>query len=348
MQPNSNKNQTVTVRDPVGGGQWQNSTAVARFFRTRLRLTQLRMLVAVSDHGQLKKVAAALNITPPAVSKQIAEIEDALQNAVTTRVGNHIEFTVLGELLAKRSREILAQIEQLRVEVADLCAGGAASLGLGISPTVGTLFSACLVKAAKDEIPSVAIKIYSQRFELLAPMLKSGAVDLVIAREIAHQLSNNFSHLKLMDDPIVVVCAAKFELERSRTEWSDIKGLSWIVPSAEAKTLLIHLTSLLQKHGVEVPKDSIESSSITTTIDLLQAHPFVTVLPLSCAEPYIRTKVLAVLPVSTEGMLETIYAVWRNGCSDHVVQMLTRAALRSAQEKLADRQLNSVEPTPEG
>ncbi len=90
------------------------SSAVDNFFRSRLRLSQLRMLVAVADLGQFKKVAGALNISPPAVSKQIAEIEEALRQPIVSRVGNHIEFTALGHLLSMRARELLEQIDRTR------------------------------------------------------------------------------------------------------------------------------------------------------------------------------------------------------------------------------------------
>ena len=49
---------------------------IDRFFANRLRLSHIRVLVAVGDSGQLKKVAEIMNVTPAAVSKQIREIEE--------------------------------------------------------------------------------------------------------------------------------------------------------------------------------------------------------------------------------------------------------------------------------
>ena len=45
---------------------------------SRLKLRHLRVLVAISRHGSLTAAAGALNMSQPAVSKWLADIESAL------------------------------------------------------------------------------------------------------------------------------------------------------------------------------------------------------------------------------------------------------------------------------
>lgn len=329
MSPHAHNRQvnSQSARDTVHIGWPGRKAEIDTFFRNRLRLSQLRLLVALSDVGQVKKVAAMLNISSPAVSKQIAEIENSLGSPLVVRVGNHVEFTALGNLMATRSRELLQHLEKTHAEVNDLCSGMTGSVGIGVVHSVGTIFLPHLVKSLKAHAPGVAMRIYEFRFEHLAPLLKSGVVDFVLARETAHPLSDGFSELALMSDPVVIVCGSE---HRARwpvaLEWSDLRGTPWIMPMADAKPLVTHLYALLQKNGLTLPPDSIESSSTTTVVGLLQIYPFVAAMPLSYAQAFVRSNRVSVLPLSTQGILGTINAVWRKDSTDPIVTLLVEAA----------------------
>src|SRR6185437_3010689 len=89
---------------------------IERFFQAGLKLSHLRLLTMFDSLGQIRLVAEKLNVTQPAVSKQLAELEAGLGVPVLTRVGNRLFFTPVGETLMKRGREVFHQLEQARFE----------------------------------------------------------------------------------------------------------------------------------------------------------------------------------------------------------------------------------------
>ncbi|RYG56216.1 LysR family transcriptional regulator, partial [bacterium] len=158
------------------------TVAIDRFFSSRIRISQIRMLVAIDDLKQLKKVAQLMNVTPPAISKQLAEIEDALGQKVLQRVGSRLEFTEVGAVLARHARTIIEQLARTRMEVDQLCAGVASKVGLGAVPTVAPFFLPALVNELKQRSPGSEIKLKEAQFDRLAPLLDDKTLDVVLAR----------------------------------------------------------------------------------------------------------------------------------------------------------------------
>ncbi|MFM0091817.1 LysR family transcriptional regulator [Paraburkholderia sediminicola] len=90
---------------------------IERFFQAGLKLSHLRLLTLFDSLGQIRLVAEKLNVTQPAISKQLAELEAGLGVSVMTRVGNRLQLTAVGETLTRRAREVFHQLEQARYEV---------------------------------------------------------------------------------------------------------------------------------------------------------------------------------------------------------------------------------------
>lgn len=51
----------------------------------RIRLTQLRLLVAISEHGSLARAALNLHVTQPAATKTLRQLEEAVGEQLVSR-----------------------------------------------------------------------------------------------------------------------------------------------------------------------------------------------------------------------------------------------------------------------
>jgi len=311
--------------DSVAADSLKRSALIERFFNSRLRLSQLRMLVSIAGMGQLKRVADALSVTPSAISKQVAEIEESLQVSIMTRVGNRIEFTPVGAVLARRAQELLAQLERTRIEVDELCSGVAGSVGLGVVPTVAPLFLPAMMLMLKNRAPNASIRIYEHHFDRLAPMLEEGTIDIALARETTHPLSSGFLEQLVMTDPLAIVCMSQHRLAQKRhLKWKDLEGVPWVLPTRGSSTYM-HLQSLILRNGLTIPAGSIESNSLGATAGLLQAYPFVSLLSLAYVRTNVQANGLTVLALSTEGMQSEIKTVWRRDNENPIITILSEA-----------------------
>src|SRR6266567_2622172 len=85
--------------------------------RRRLKLRDVDILLTVTQMGSMGKAAIALNMSQPAVSTAIAQLEEALGVRLLDRSRQGVEPTPYGRALIKRG---VAMFDELRQGVQDI------------------------------------------------------------------------------------------------------------------------------------------------------------------------------------------------------------------------------------
>jgi len=300
------------------------SDAIERFFRTRLRMSQIRLIAAIDDLKQLRRVASLLNVTPPAISKQIAEMEGDLQEKILRRVGNRVEFTPTGTLLARHARQVLDQIERTRIELIELLAGAAEQIGIGAVPTVAPFFLPALVRDLRARFPGTTIRLREGRFAELAPLLADGTLDIILARDTEHRLSPRFEQRVIMKDPLAIVCGPGHALATRRSvQWRDADGLPWILPIQGSSTAIL-LERIFHAQGIRPGSGSVESIALSVNTSLLGTNSMLGVMPTAYVRDYVKAGDISVLPLSTAAAQDEIKVVWRLDDTGPATDLLLR------------------------
>src|SRR6185503_14247735 len=86
----------------------------------RLKLRDLRVLMAVAQSGSMGKTAAELAMSQPAVSKAIAEMEHALGVQLLNRTAQGVEPTLYGRALQKWATVVFDDLRQAVKEIQHL------------------------------------------------------------------------------------------------------------------------------------------------------------------------------------------------------------------------------------
>jgi DNA-binding transcriptional LysR family regulator len=109
----------------------------------KLKFYQLVVFDQVLQSGSLVRAAQALNLTQPAVTKIIHELESYFDAPLLIRGNRGVTATELGELVVRRAKSLLAELRSLTDEV------NAFQEGTSGHVMVGTLISAFYVVAAQ-------------------------------------------------------------------------------------------------------------------------------------------------------------------------------------------------------
>ncbi|HEY4296011.1 MAG TPA: LysR family transcriptional regulator, partial [Paraburkholderia sp.] len=227
--------------------------AIDRFFRSGLKLPHLRILVSLADLGQVTRVAAAFHVTQPAISKQIGEIEEALGVPVARRVGNAVELTGIGHVMAARGREILRHIELARRDVSALTTGTAGHVRLGAVATIPQPIVAHAVELFMRRAPSATLSFVEATLDKLVKMLDEGELDLALGR---NRIADNQGLLKqqtLHREPFVFVVGASHPLGKidQPVSWDDLRPARWITP-LRGSPAFATLADTLAGHGISL------------------------------------------------------------------------------------------------
>jgi DNA-binding transcriptional LysR family regulator len=88
-----------------------------------LDLKSLRLLVAVCDHSNIRAAAEQEHIEPSAISKRIAQLEDALGTPLLVRGRRGVQPTPAGLALLEHARNMLFSASRIEAEVASFNRG---------------------------------------------------------------------------------------------------------------------------------------------------------------------------------------------------------------------------------
>ncbi|MEV8314178.1 LysR family transcriptional regulator [Streptomyces sp. NPDC059900] len=144
---------------------------------------RLHILRAVADHRTVTAAAAALYLTPSAVSQQLTALEQETGHRLVERGARGVRLTPAGEILLSHTNAVLAQLERAEAELAAYSSGEAgtvtvASFATGIALVVGPAL-ARLSSAA----PGIRVRVQDAEGDASLPMVLDRQVDVAVAVE---------------------------------------------------------------------------------------------------------------------------------------------------------------------
>jgi DNA-binding transcriptional LysR family regulator len=100
-------------------------------------LRVLRTFVAVAEQRHFARAASLCNLSQPAVSHQIALLEEEIGARVLNRASRHVSLTVAGEVLLEEARRILAAVDRAHERMQEVVRGAIGRIRLGATATPG-------------------------------------------------------------------------------------------------------------------------------------------------------------------------------------------------------------------
>lgn len=260
---------------------------------TRLKLRQLRLLIAVGQQGSIQNAAQDLGISQPAATKMIQDLELDFEVKLFERTNRGVVPTVFGATLIRHGKLIFAQVSNAAQELDDLNEGNSGRV------VVGTLLAAspALLPAAIETLlkdrPKVAIKIVEGTNEVLMPALLSGEIDMVVGRLPSRRHRAKIVQEKFFDERVLAIVGPQHPLTKARSvTFEQLTPFGWILPPVET-TLRRQTDQYFVKQDQFVPSVAIESVSYLANRSLLRSHDFVGLMPAHVASLDIDRGLLA-------------------------------------------------------
>ncbi|WP_326504735.1 LysR substrate-binding domain-containing protein [Noviherbaspirillum album] len=283
---------------------------IERYIRRSMKIRHLHLLVELAVRKSIGDTATAINVTQPAVSKMLSEIEEGIGLPLFERVGRVLIPTVYGQCLIRHAREILASVQFVSEELRSLSGGVVGKVVIGMMSVAAPVLIPQMVGLLKQSWPGINLSLREGSMEEHLSDLRVGKLDLVVGRLLKEFSSDDLHEEVLLDDPVVLVVASNHPLAyREEVEWHELNGLPWILPP-EGAPMRLRLESLLATHNVSSPNNVVESISLLANLSLLQAYPVLGLYPQSLARQHETSGLLRVLPLSLGQVLTPVGMVW--------------------------------------
>lgn len=144
---------------------------------------RLHILRAVADHRTVTAAAAALYLTPSAVSQQLAALEQETGHRLVERGAKGVRLTPAGEILLSHTNAVLAQLERAEAELAAYSSGAAGTVTVASFATGIALVVAPAVARLAGTAPGIRIRVQDAEGDASLPMVLDRQVDIAVAVE---------------------------------------------------------------------------------------------------------------------------------------------------------------------
>ncbi|MER7756567.1 LysR family transcriptional regulator [Kitasatospora sp. NPDC097643] len=294
---------------------------------------RLRTLRAVADHRTVTAAAAALYLTPSAVSQQLAALEQETGHHLLAREGRGVRLTAAGEILLGHADAVLAQLERAEADLAAYSAGVSGEVTVASFATGIALVLAPAIGLLAERAPGVRLKVQDAEGDASLPMVLDGRADLAVAveyRGAPRADDARLTRVPLYAEPFEAVLPLGHPLaaDEGPLAVADLAGEPWIGPYPGNPCHDVVL--LACEHAGFQPRLVHSSDDFRAVVALASAGAGVALVPRSALRGADLGQV-AVRPVDSELATRRVFAAVRAGADGHplirpVLDVLAEAA----------------------
>ncbi len=301
-----------------------------------MQLRHLRYFVRIVEAGSFSRAAALVHVAQPALSQQIAELEDKLGVTLLQRSARGVRPTAAGEVLYKEASSILRQVEQLPGIVRSSGGDIQGTVGLGMSSTLAASFAGPIIETCRTALPKVVLKFSSLDSESLKGRIDAHTLDLAVVFE--DEFVPRFSRKPIFRQRLYYVARGEARRNGAPMSLDDLARVPLVLPGLPNVTRSV-VDRAFARAGLQ-PNIVVEADVLSSVLAAVGQGIGGTVLPrgdLSELSPdAMATPINADPPIAL-----TASTIWSSDFP------LTRAgeAVRSVVTELLDRQLRDV-PAP--
>lgn len=247
---------------------------------------QIERFVDVVKSGSLSRTAKRLNISQPALSKSLRQLEERLATRLLHRTPRGVHPTELGEAFYHRALNIAADFRRAHEDLENLKGSAIGDIALGVTPGPGILDGVIptVVTRVTKSRPKLKLTVRSGTVSELLPALKRGELDLLFtvlderidAREVKTQL--------IFQDHFVIIVRAKHPLLASKAiTLSELLVYRWVLLQ-DALPLWRGIEDCGRNLKIQAPFAPIESNSVVFVRAMVGQTDYIGLLPRYAAE----------------------------------------------------------------
>ena len=195
-------------------------------------MRQLRYFVQIVESGSLAKASRQLYVAQPALSQQVAKLEDEVGKALFVRSSKGVTPTDNGQALYHHAKFMLRQLEQALSIARQEPSEVRGMVTVGLAPTTLAAVGLPLVRHVRDKYPGIFLNVVEGMSGHLEQMTRLAQLDLAI---LFRQTAASEMDLEpLLEEDLFVMFPAREELlppERKSLSPAEVARLPLILPT---------------------------------------------------------------------------------------------------------------------
>lgn len=263
----------------------------------RLKVRHIQAFVEIARQKSLKRAAEILNLTQPAISKTLKELEEITGVTLLERSRRGVVMTIEGDVFLRYATSGLTALGQAMSSVSAISKGEQGTVSIGALPSVAARLLPLAVQLFTRLAPDTTPRIEDGPHGYLVDRLRIGKLDFVIGRLGKPDTMKGISFTQLYVEDVVVVCAPGHPLSDTNT-LAKISTYPVIYPPEDSAIRPL-VDRMLIANGVSDFPKRVESVSATFGRGLTLASDALWIISTGVVAADIASGRLIALPIKT-------------------------------------------------
>lgn len=243
-----------------------------------MKLSQLRDVLAVAEHGSLRAAGRHLDVAQPAITRSIREIEQELGAALFERHAKGVRLTEIGSAFLRRASAVQSELRRAREEIEQLKGRGTGGVSVALSTASSLSLMPAAVTAFRKRYPNAVLKIAESFFQPVEAELLSGNIDFYVGPLDMAAASPQFTVEKLFDNRRLVLVRRGHPLSSARS-LHELTAADWVRPALSERGTDGDFDLMFREHGLEMPNVVLHARSALITLLAVANSDLLTILP---------------------------------------------------------------------
>ena len=255
----------------------------------RLRFRHLQLMVEIDRTGSLNRASEVLNLTQPALSKSLKDMEEALGFTLFSRTTRGLEKTVQGAIVIEGARLILEELRHLHHEASISRHGDlAAVLRLGAPVYLTASLVPRIIARLIKQDPPVIVQLSENQVPQLFDQLVHGKLDALVTvynpDVLANMRNQDLCFEKIAEEQYEVIAPLGHPMtEHKRVSWEQLLSFPWVL-TRKPSLARVFIEDCFLQFGLMPPSPVCVTENPLTNVHLVAQGAGLSMVPGSLLE----------------------------------------------------------------
>lgn len=260
-----------------------------------LKYKHLVLLETLARTNNMHLTAEQMNLSQPAVSKMLKEIESLLGFAVFERLSRSMPVTALGQYVIQYAQRVLNDAKHFVEDIEMMRLGGHGFLKIGgIFAATAVVIPNSIIEI-KEKWPLLSIDVVEQTSDHLMEMLSEHTLDLAVGRLTKITQQQFFDFQPLGPEPFCIVVNSEHPCAgQAFCKLEDLLKWPWLL-YPKGTPIRERMEGAFTRAQVNIPLNTINTMSMQTFLQILHSAPMIAMLPEAMVMQQVKEGKLSIL-----------------------------------------------------
>lgn len=272
-------------------------------FHNWMKFRHLVLIETLARTNNMHLTAEQMNLSQPAISKMLKEIENLLGFKLFERQSKSMPVTALGQQVVRYAQRVLNDAKNFVEEIEILRQGGHGFLKVGGIFAATAIVIPNTVIEIKQKWPLLSIDVVEQTSDHLMDMLSEHTLDLAVGRFTNITQAQFFDFQALGPEPFCIVVNSQHPFaQRKFCKLEELMEWPWVL-YPKGTPIRERMERAFTRVNVNIPLNTVNTMSMQTFLQILQGAPMVGMLPEAMVSQHVSDGKLHIL--QTDLVLES-------------------------------------------